>query len=188
MVSWVIMSTDKSTGQASGQTTGQQSIERFCAACGSELAVKAVEGKRRPVCVKCQHVVYHDPKVAATCVVERSGKILMIQRDTPVGRGLWSMPGGYIDRGEVIEEGAAREVLEETGLRIEVRGLLGLFSESGNPVMVVAFTARETGGSLKAGPEAQDVGFFSPEDLPPMAFPWDRSILERWRQRWDGTG
>ena len=91
------------------------------------------------------------------------------------------MPGGYIDRGEVVDEGAAREVLEETGLQVQVQGLLGLFSDAGNPVVVVAFTARETGGTLKVGSEAQDVGFFSPEELPPLAFPRDKPILDRWR-------
>ena len=96
------------------------------------------------------------------------------------------MPGGYIDRGEVVDEGAAREVLEETGLQVQVQGLLGLFSDAGNPVVVVAFTARETGGTLKVGPEAQDVGFFSPEELPPLAFPRDKLILDRWRHLGDG--
>ncbi|PKB80917.1 MAG: DNA mismatch repair protein MutT [SAR202 cluster bacterium Io17-Chloro-G9] len=156
--------------------------EKYCAACGSALEVKEVQGKPRPVCVNCQRVVYHDPKIAATCVVARRGKILMIQRDTPVGRGLWSMPGGYIDRGEVVEDGAAREVLEETGLQVEVQGLVGLFSEAGNPVVVAAFAARETGGSLKAGPEAQDVGFFPLGKLPPLAFPRDQLILNQWRE------
>ena len=105
--------------------------EKFCTACGSNLELQEVENKPRPVCVQCRRVVYHDPKIAATCVVERQGKILMIRRDNPVGFGLWSMPGGYIDRGEVVEEGAAREVLEETGIQVEVQGLVGLFSEEG---------------------------------------------------------
>ena len=124
--------------------------EEFCAACGSNLEVKEVEGKPRPVCVNCQRAVYHDPKIAATCVVQRGGKILMIRRDNPVGYGLWSMPGGYIDRGEVLEEGAAREVLEETGLQVEVQGLVGLFSEAGHPVVVVAYAAVRVDASLVA--------------------------------------
>ena len=140
-----------------------------------------MEGKERPVCVQCGRVVYHDPKVAATCVVERQGKVLMIRRDTPVGRGLWSMPGGYIDRGEVVEEGAAREVLEETGLRVEICSLVGLYSEAGHPVVVVAYSAKETGGVLEAGPESQEVGFFHVDDLPPLAFPRDKLILQQWR-------
>lgn len=162
-------------------TSGTSSGENFCAACGSNLEIKEIEGKERPVCVQCKRVVYHDPKVAATCIVARQGKVLMIRRDTPVGRGLWSMPGGYIDRGEVVEEGAAREVLEETGLKVEICSLLGLYSEAGHPVVVAAYTAKETGGVLKAGPESQEVGFFRIDDLPPLAFPRDKLILQQWR-------
>jgi ADP-ribose pyrophosphatase YjhB (NUDIX family) len=73
-------------------------------------------------------VVYYDPKVAATCIVERQGKVLMIRRGIQPGMGLWSIPGGYVDRGEVVEEAAAREVTEETGLEVEVERLVGLFS------------------------------------------------------------
>ena len=86
-----------------------------------------------------------------------------------------------MDRGEVVEEAAAREVQEETGLLVEVQRLVGLFSEAGHPVVVVAFTAKETGGRLAAGPEAQDIGFFSLDDLPEMAFPRDQLILDQWQ-------
>ncbi len=140
-----------------------------------------MEGRQRPKCPNCGRVVYHDPKIAATCIVERQGKVLMIKRDNQVGYGLWSMPGGYVDRGEVVEEAAAREVQEETGLLVEVQQLVGLFSEAGHPVVVVAFTARETGGLLAAGPEAQDIGFFALDDLPEMAFPRDQLILDKWQ-------
>ena len=95
--------------------------------------------------------------------------------------GLWSMPGGYVDRGEVVEEAAAREVQEETGLEVEVDHLVGLFSDRGHPVIVAAFTAREVGGTLKAGSEALDVGVFATDDLPPLAFTRDLSILARWK-------
>tara|TARA_Y100000588_G_scaffold127134_2_gene139320 strand:- start:4183 stop:4512 length:330 start_codon:yes stop_codon:yes gene_type:complete len=105
----------------------------------------------------------------------------MIRRGTDVGYGLWGLPGGYVDRGEVVEGAAAREVWEETGLEVEVGELLGLYSESGNPVMVAAYTARETGGTLKAGPEALEVGYFSVDQLPELAFPRDRDILGRWQ-------
>ena len=125
--------------------------------------------------------MFYDPKVAVICIVPREGKVLMIRRGTDVGYGLWGLPGGYVDRGEVVEGAAAREVWEETGLEVEVGELLGLYSESGNPVMVAAYTARETGGTLKAGPEALEVGYFSVDQLPELAFPRDRDILGRWQ-------
>ena len=60
----------------------------------------------------------------------------MIRRGTDQGYGLWGLPGGYVDRGEVVEQAAVREVWEETGLQVKVGALIGLFSESGDPVTV----------------------------------------------------
>ncbi len=84
--------------------------------------------------------------------------------------------------GEVVESAAAREVFEETGLRVRIERLVGLYSESGRPVIVAAFEATELGGELAAGAETLEVGFFDLADLPALAFPGDRQILESWSQ------
>ena len=114
------------------------------------------------------------------CIRDSDNHILIIKRAVQVGYGLWSLPGGYVDRGEIVENAAAREVLEETGLKVKTDKLLGLFSEQGNPVLVAAYTATETGGCLKAGPEALELGFYSPDNLPTLAFPRDQLIIETW--------
>ncbi len=142
---------------------------------------KDVFGHQRPVCPECSRVIFYDPKVTVICIVPRNGKVLMIRRSTDLGYGLWGLPGGYVDRGEVVEVAAAREVLEETGLEVAVGNLLGLFSESGNPVIVAAYIAIETGGTLAAGPEALEVGFFDVANLPELAFPRDREVLAKWK-------
>ena len=160
--------------------------DKYCPSCASPLEEKEAAGRQRPVCPNCGRVVFYDPKVAATCIVERGEQVLLVKRGNEPGYGLWSMPGGFVDRGEVLEEAAAREVLEETGLEVEIDRLVGLYSEAGHPVMVAAFAARELGGALKAGDETLDVGFFSPTDLPPLAFPRDEQILARWRAMRDG--
>ena len=157
------------------------SDHKYCSVCATILEFKEVAGRQRPVCPACGYIVYHDPKVAATCIVERDHKILMIKRGNEPGIGLWSLPGGYVDRGEIVEEAAVREVLEETNIKVEVDYLVGLFSEQGHPVIVAAFAAREVGGALEAGPEALDVGFFPQDDLPPLAFNRDLSILAQWK-------
>ena len=144
--------------------------------------MQTLEGIVRPVCPQCGRVVYYDPKVAATAVVERAGLVLMLRRAVQTGYGLWSLPGGYVDRGEVVEEAAAREVREETGLHVQIGELMGLFSEEGHPVVVAAYAAIETGGKLEAGPEALELGFYPLDGLPPLAFPRDRLILARWRK------
>ena len=127
------------------------SQDKFCASCATPLERREVFGTERPACPQCGRVVFYDPKVAAVCVIARDGKILMIRRGTDTGYGLWSLPGGFVDRGEVVETAAAREAWEETGLEVAVDGLLGLFSLPGDPVIVAAFTARETGGLLAPG-------------------------------------
>ena len=81
----------------------------------------------------------------------------------------------------MVEQAAAREVWEETGLRVEPGELVGLFSEEGDPVIVAVYNARATGGALEAGPEALEVGFFDIDDLPELAFPRDREVLAKWK-------
>jgi len=144
--------------------------------------MKEVSGNERPVCNRCGRVIYYDPKVAAISIILRDGKVLMIQRATELGYGLWGLPGGYVDRGEVVEEAAVRETLEETGLLVDVERLVGLFSEADNTVIVAAFAARESGGSLKPGPETLDARFFLLDQLPELAFPRDTEILARWAE------
>ena len=156
--------------------------DKFCAGCGAPLALRELEGRERPVCPRCGRVVYYDPKLAAACVIERGGQTLMVKRAVQTGYGLWSMPGGYVDRGEPVETAAAREVEEEAGLLVEVGQLIGLFSDAGNPVVVAAYSATEVGGVLAPGPESLDVGFFALDDLPPLAFPRDEQILRRWQR------
>ena len=140
--------------------------DRFCPSCASLLEEKDIEGRMRPVCTECGRTIFYDPKVSAICIVERGDKLLLVKRGNEPGYGLWSLPGGYVDRGEVVEAAAAREVWEETGLTVEIDRLVGLFSVAGNAVMVAAFSAKETGGQLKTGPETLDLGFFSLDDLP----------------------
>ena len=164
---------------AEGRNKMQQG-DKFCSSCAAALEVRENDGAVRPVCPSCGRVVYYDPKVAAVTIISRDGKVLLVRRANQPGYGLWSVPGGYVDRGEVVEEAAVREVREETGLEVKIDRLLGLYSEAGKPVIVAAFAGHELGGELKPGSEALDAGFFAPDDLPTMAFPGDSRILQGW--------
>lgn len=154
--------------------------DQFCPGCGSLLERPETSGKPRPVCANCRRVIYYDPKVAAVVVIARDSRVLMVRRANQPGYGLWSVPGGYVDRGEVVEAAAAREVQEETGLVVKIEGLLGLFSQAGSPVIVAAFSGVEIGGALTAGPETLAVDFFPRDALPPLAFSRDAQMLNLW--------
>jgi ADP-ribose pyrophosphatase YjhB (NUDIX family) len=138
-------------------------------------------GRRRLVCPACGQVHFHDPKVAVGVLAERHGRLLLVKRNHDPRMGQWSFPSGYIDAGEVLEDGAIRETKEETGLDVRIEWLLGAYSRAGERVIFLAYGARVTGGKIAVGPECQDVRFFDPDALPPLAFPHDTSIVAGWR-------
>jgi 8-oxo-dGTP diphosphatase len=153
---------------------------RFCLHCGSALDTREQDGYLRPTCPSCGWIHYEDPKVAVAVLVSRDGRLLLNRRAIEPGLGAWSFPSGYVNRGERLEEAAVREVKEETGLDVEIEGLFGVYSERGNPVVLIVYTARSATGEAVAGPEVAEVGWFSPEALPPLAFPHDREIIAQW--------
>lgn len=149
----------------------------FCPHCGRRLGRKRMEGRQRPFCQGCQVAFYQDPKLAVAVVIALDGKVLLGQRAMNPGKGAWSLPSGFVDRGEKVEEAAVREVKEETSLEVRLEKLLGLYSEPGNPVVLAAYTGQIGGGSLTPGSDLTELAFFAPDDLPPLAFPQDRQII-----------
>ena len=158
---------------------------RFCQWCGSPVEHRLREDTMRPVCTSCGAVVFLNPKVVAGVVVEIDGKVVMVRRRIGVGAGKWSIPAGYVDQGEVVEEAAAREIKEEAGLDVEITGLLGIYSRREESNILVVYAGKVMGGGLTAGHEVMDVGIFDVEALPPLAFERDAGIIGRWR---DGQG
>ena len=161
--------------------------DKFCPRCASPLEPTSVEGIERPVCSACGRIVYYDPKVTASTVVERHQKVLLVRRATEPGLGLWSLPGGYVDRGEVVERAAEREVEEETGLKVRVTGVVAVSSEAGHPVILVTYDSEIVSGAPSPGPEVMELEFFSLDTLPPLAFPRDRQILDSWQRMRNGS-
>ncbi len=152
----------------------------FCPACGLPIEPREAFGRLRPVCAGCGYVHFDDPKVATGVVAERDGRILLTKRGHEPMYGRWSFPSGFVDAGEIVEDAARREVQEETGVIVEITRLLGVYSTAGERVIFVAYAGTVTGGDLRAGEEALDVGYFAPEALPSPAFPHDTAIIGEW--------
>jgi len=144
---------------------------RYCAWCGGRLVAAAGlnQGGAPFYCMSCGQAVYEDPKLAVAVIVETGEGVLLLRRAQRDGaHGKWILPGGHVDRGEVVPEAAVREVAEETGLTVELTGLLNVYSYLGNPWVLVVYTARPNGGRLARGPEALEIKAFAPGEMP-----WD---------------
>jgi ADP-ribose pyrophosphatase YjhB (NUDIX family) len=154
----------------------------YCPRCGTKLESLKRHGALRPVCPNCDWIFFADPKVAAGVVVLRDRKILLVRRAITPRRGLWTLPVGFVDAGENPGLAAARECLEETGLEIKITGLLDVFSGQEHPRgahILIVYNGEICGGSLRPGDDASEVGFFSKEEIPPLAFSSAREIIDR---------
>lgn len=117
------------------------------------------------------------PEVGVGAVVIDSGRILLVRRGNPPGAGLWAVPGGRVGFGETLAEAAAREVMEETGLSIEVGPVLwaGESIGPGRPpewhYVIVDFAAELKGGQLLAGDDAAEVAWVSLDTAATLPMP-----------------
>ena len=81
---------------------------------------------------------------------------------------------------EAVEDAVVRETKEETNLDIAVKKLIGVYSNTGNPIILIVYSATKTGGNLLPGPESQQVRWFKLDDLPKLPFPHDNQIIDDW--------
>jgi ADP-ribose pyrophosphatase YjhB (NUDIX family) len=157
---------------------------KFCPKCGSPLARRRLKDfePERLVCTQCLFVMYLNPKVAAGTVVEHRGGIVLLRREIDPRAGFWVHPGGFVDRGETLEQAAIRETREEVGLEVEILGLLGAFSFHDSEVVVVTYAARTISGEPKVGDESLEVRTFDRQELPwdELAFPSTRLALKEY--------
>ena len=153
---------------------------KYCPYCGVPTERRSVFGEERPVCPQCGWIHFQDPKVAAGVLVEDEGKILLVKRGNDPQRGLWSFPAGFMNAYEDPAHAAERECLEETGLVVHVTRLANLISGREHPRgadIVLVYEAVVTGGLLAAADDADQVGYFSRDALPPLAFRATRVAL-----------
>jgi len=153
---------------------------RFCPYCGVEVEKRLIFGKERQVCPDCGWVNYTDPKVAVAVLVEQDGKILLTRRVNEPLNGLWTLPAGFMDAYEDPERAAERECLEETGLHVETTGFVGILAGREHPRgsdILIVYRAKVVGGVLAPGDDADKVGFFLRDQLPPLAFKSTWKIL-----------
>ena len=114
------------------------------------------------------------PPLAVDGVLLVDGKLVTVIRGNPPFLGMHALPGGHVELGEPTEAAMIREFLEETGLRVEIERLVGVYSDPkrdprGHTVSV-AYSLRRVAGEMHAGSDAAEVDLVDPRRLPNMAF------------------
>ena len=123
--------------------------------------------------MKAQRRYPSRPFVGAGAVVHRGNQVLLIRRKYPPNERKWALPGGLVELGERVQDAAAREVLEETGLKIEVEGLLDVATDihvdRGSKLeyhyVLVDYVAKPVSGRLRLNAESSGSGWFSAQEL-----------------------
>jgi len=138
-------------------------------------------GEMREVCPKCQWIHFIDPKVAAAVLVTQDERVLLVRRAGEPFRGLWTLPAGFVNSGEDPAEAAARECLEETGLRVRVTHVFDIVAGREHPRgadFVIVYQAEVLGGEMAANDDADAVEWFDKNNLPPLAFRATQRVLQ----------
>ena len=135
--------------------------------------------------------VGHDPillNAAGAFVTNERGQILLLRRGQGEKQNSWTVPGGIMELGETPREAAKREVLEETGLEVEIGDLVGVYTNTipvtypnGDACQMIDlfFTSRVVGGSIKVdGGELLEIRFFDTADRPTLFRPHVERALQ----------
>lgn len=142
---------------------------KFCSHCGSaSLDQRIPEGDTLPrwVCGHCGTIHYQNPKIVVGCLPDWEGRVLLCRRAIDPRHGLWTLPAGFLENGETIVAGAARETAEEARARVDVGGLYTVISLPHISQVYVMFRARLLDLDFGPGPESLDVRLFEEDDIP----------------------
>jgi len=158
---------------------------RYCPTCGGALELRLIKAgdPERLVCARCGFVFYLDPKVAVGTIIRvDEDRVVLVRRAIEPGYGRWVFPGGYVDRGEHLEEAAKREAREECGLEIELEGLVDVYSYRGRAPIIIVYAGVALGGTLAPDDESFEAGLFDRATVPwdSLAFPSTEAALRQY--------
>jgi len=156
----------------------------FCSNCGCKNTRGWKEGNLRFYCENCNTIHYENPKPTATLICPKEETILLVKRAFEPGKGLWGLPGGFIELNEGPEKAAKRELFEETGLTGEVLNFIGFAYHFGTifgDILLLGLEIKlDKFKKLTPGDDAEDAKFFPLSNLPNIAFESHKEIINKY--------
>lgn len=142
---------------------------KFCSLCGSgNLATRIPAGDNvdRIVCGDCETVHYQNPRIVVGCLPVWEDKVLLCKRAIEPRYGLWTLPAGFMENGESVEQGAMRETLEEANARVELGDLYTMISLVHVHQVYMMFRADLVDLNFGPGTESLEVELFTEDEIP----------------------
>lgn len=143
---------------------------KFCSECGQPVVLRIPDGDNLPryVCEHCQTIHYQNPKIVAGCIPVYGEQILLCRRAIEPRHGLWTLPAGFMENAETLEQAASREAMEEAQAKVSIDSLYTVISLPHVNQVYVMYRATLLDPKVAAGIESLEVKFFNEEDIP-----WD---------------
>ena len=145
---------------------------QFCNLCGNSVTVKIPDGdnRERHVCTSCGEIQYLNPKVVTGCIPVWRDRVLLCRRAIEPRHGFWTVPAGFMENNETLQEGAARETLEEACAPVTDVSLYGIYNLPHISQIYMLFRAQlESENGFGVGEESLETALFLEEDIP-----WDQ--------------
>lgn len=156
---------------------------KYCSSCGGNISRIVPDGdnRERAVCDECHTVHYKNPLLVVGCVVESAGKVLLCKRSIEPRYGYWTVPAGFMELGETMAAGAARETLEEACARVEISHQFASVDVPDAGQVHIFFCGKLV-GDFGAGEETLESRLFSADEIPwdDLAFQSSRFALQKY--------
>ncbi|MEM7195888.1 MAG: NUDIX hydrolase [Pseudomonadota bacterium] len=144
-------------------------LVKFCSHCGHSVNKTIPEGdnRERHVCPQCHTIHYQNPKIVTGCIPVWEDRILLCRRAIEPRKGLWTLPAGFMENGETLAEGAARETWEEAVAPLKNQTLYATYSLPRISQVYIMYRAELTAeDAFGVGQESLETELFLEEDIP----------------------
>ncbi len=156
---------------------------KYCTKCGASVSLRVPDddNRERWICDGCGYIHYQNPLVVVGCVPEQDGRILLCKRAIEPRYGYWTVPAGFMELGESLAEGAARETMEEACATVEIGHLFASVDVIEAGQLHLFFTAKLV-SDFRPGAESLEVALFEKKDIPwdEIAFPSGHYALQQY--------